>query len=213
MRSNTTEPMTANDLQPYPEAVVDTALVSLLESSESFRAWFLRRVVANDEISTSDVAFRGARRSVYHVNGESDVVAEWRSADGDVVVLIEDKLNASFQPDQGSRYAERARALAEAGAAAVRTVLLAPQQYLRAANPEARKFDVRLPLEEVIEAARACGCDEDADVLAGAVQRVAEGSALGAKGLYPTVHAAIAAECERRGQGFRVTNNATDWVF
>src|SRR5690606_2044188 len=140
------------------------------------------------------------------------VVAEWRSADGDVVVLIEDKLNASFQPDQGSRYAERARALAEAGAAAVRTVLLAPQQYLRAANPEARKFDVRLPLEEVIEAARACGCDQDADVLAGAVQRVAAGGALGSKGLYPTVHAAIAAECERRGQGFRITNNATDWV-
>lgn len=158
-QSNTIESAAANDLQPYPEAVVDTALVSLLESSESFRAWFLRRVVANDEISTSDVAFRGARRSVYHVNGESDVVAEWRSADGDVVVLIEDKLNASFQPDQGSRYAERARALAEAGAAAVRTVLLAPQQYLRAANPEARKFDVRLALEEVIEAARACGCD------------------------------------------------------
>ncbi|MEX2374103.1 MAG: hypothetical protein WD942_00750 [Dehalococcoidia bacterium] len=28
-----------------------------------------------------------------------------------------------------------------------------------------------------------------------------------------TAHAAIAAECERRQNGFRITNNATDWVF
>jgi len=213
MQSNIVEPTAANDLQPYSEAAVDTALVSLLESSESFRTWFLQRVAANDGMPTSDVAFRGARRSVYHVNGESDVVAQWRGTAGDVVVLVENKLNVGFQPNQGSRYAGRARALAEAGAATVRTVLLAPQQYLRAANPEARKFDVRLPLEEVIEAARACGCSQEAEVLAGAVRRVAEGGALGSKGLYPTVHAAIAAECERRGRGFRVTNNATDWVF
>lgn len=212
-QSNTIESAAANDLRPYSEAVVDTALVSLLESSESFRTWFLQRVVANDGMPAPAVAFRGARRSVYHVNGESDVVAEWRGTDGDVVVLVENKLSVGFQPNQGGRYAERARALAESGAAAVRTVLLAPQQYLRAANPEARKFDVWLPLEEVIEAARLRGCNQEAEVLAGAVQRVAEGGALGSKGLYPTVHAAIAAECERRGQGFRITNNATDWVF
>lgn len=202
-----------HDLQPYPEEVVDTALAALLESSESFRSWFLQRVATNGGAPATDLAFRGARRSVYHVNGESDVVAEWSGAGGDVVVLVEDKLTAGFQPNQGSRYAERARAVAEAGTASARTVLLAPDSYLRAANPEARKFDVRLSLEEVIEAARVCGRDQEADILAGALRRVAEGGALGSKGLYPTVHAAIAAECERRGHGFRVTNNATDWVF
>lgn len=84
---------------------------------------------------------------------------------------------------------------------------------LRAANPEAHKFDVRLPLEELIEAASMRGCHEEADILAGALERVTEGGTLGNKGLYPTVHAAIAAECERRDNGLRITNKATDWVF
>lgn len=71
----------------------------------------------------------------------------------------------------------------------VRAVLLAPRQYLRAANPEAREVDVWLPLEEVVEAAWQHGRELDAAVLAGPVQPITEGGAL------------------------RVTNNATDWVF
>ncbi|HEY8483962.1 MAG TPA: hypothetical protein VIL13_05070 [Longimicrobiales bacterium] len=201
------------DLQTFPEQAVDTALVALLDSSESFRTWFLERVLANDETPLPNVTYRGARRSVHYANGESDVAVEWSSAGGAVVVLVENKLKVAFQPNQGGRYAERAQEIAQTRVATVRTVLLAPQQYLRAANPEAHKFDIRLPLEEVIEAASICGCHEEADILAGAVERVAEGGALGSKGLYPTVYAAIAAECERRDNGLRITNKATDWVF
>ncbi|HEX7091810.1 MAG TPA: hypothetical protein VF192_16845, partial [Longimicrobiales bacterium] len=101
MQANTIESTTTDGLQRYPEAVVDTALVALLESSESFRSWFLRCVMADEETPAPDVAFRSARRSIYHVNGESDVVAEWSGTGGDVVVLVENKLNAGFQPDQG----------------------------------------------------------------------------------------------------------------
>lgn len=73
-----------------------TTLVALLESSSSFRTWCLERVVTGDGTPAPDVAYHGARRSVHHANGESDVVAEWRGADGDVVVLAETKLKVVF---------------------------------------------------------------------------------------------------------------------
>lgn len=196
------------------EELVDKALVGLLNQSREFRNWFLARVLDHNGESVAAISFRGANRSVYHLNGESDVVVEWAGPGRRrVIVLLETKVNATFQERQGRRYADRARRIAKAEAATVRTVLLAPEHYLRAANPEATWFEVHLSLEDLVHNARTVGTRPEVEILETILRRVHEGGALGAKGLFPCVHAAIAAECERRGNGFRITNNATDWVF
>ena len=203
-------------MQEFSEAIVDRALVELLTCSAAFREWFLATAAPDAPAPYRDLTFRGATRSVSQGNGESDVVAEWRTpADESILILVEDKLTAGFQKHQGKRYAVRAAQLvADGTAASVRTVLLAPAHYLQAANPEAMEFEVRISLEDLVAAAvRAQPDHEHVLLLRLTLKRVQEGGALGAKGLHMTTHTAIAAECDRRDNGFRITNNATDWVF
>lgn len=200
------------DSQELSEAIVDQILVDVLNASTEFRQWFAERV----GIKVDNSGFRGAYRSVWQGNGESDVVAEWDGPEGKAVVMVEDKLAVGFQQRQGQRYSIRANSLLESGeAAACVTVLMAPADYLAAANPEARYFDVLLPLDEIAEAAKLKGrlAGDQLSVLEAVLRRVNSGSALGAKGLHPDIYLAIAKECDRRGGELRITNNATDWIF
>jgi len=148
-------------------------------------------------------------------SGETDVVAEWADSDGKrLLLLIEDKLTAAFQPQQGARYASRA---AELGAnAEVRTILAAPASYLAAANPEASHFGHRIALEDVLDWMQDADFGEGSQALARAregLHRAVSGVALGAKGLFPTAHSLLADHLARQGSSLRITNNATDWVF
>lgn len=172
------------------EELVGRALVGLLDQSRDCGDWFLARVLDHRGESLGAFSYRGAHRSVYHLNGESDVVAEWIGPNRHrVILLLETKVNAAFRERQGRRYAERARRIANTESTMVRTVLLAPEHYLRAANPEAAWFDVHLSLEEVVENARKVGNRPEVETLKAILRRVHEGGALGAKGLFPRVHA------------------------
>ncbi len=144
------------------------------------------------------------------------MVIEWETNDGRVALLIESKVTARFQTDQGQRYAKRAlQMIAEETYSACIAALLAPAGYLTAANTEAAWFNIRVSIEEVIEAAeRVVPAGNDAvATLKSLVARYDEGGPLGSKGLYPTIHQSISESCERRCNELRVNNNATDWVF
>jgi len=203
--------MTPSDDLGISEIHVQDAFASLLLSSVGFRTAFLARV---GERAGVNAQFYGATRSIHEQDGETDIQAEWRREDGGRLrVLIEVKLAAQFMPRQGERYQTRAaRALAEGNAKRVRTVLLAPRLYFASANVEASRFDVLLALEDIVVWAGAEGA-EVALPIRNALIRLANGRPLGAKGLYRNLHASLASESEHRQLQFRITNNATDWVF
>ena len=197
---------------PIGEIAVQEALEDLLKSSAAVRVTILREVGVANFCDESSCVFIDANRSVTEPDGESDLVAEWANPSGARLrLLIELKLTAGFMRRQGARYVERARrAMRNAPHLTVRSVLVAPAAYLASANPEAGKFDVRISLESLLE--RDSVNLSVAQPIEAALRRLAAGKPLGAKGLFPELHRAVNAECERRGNGLRVLNKPTDWV-
>jgi hypothetical protein len=98
-------------------------------------------------------AFSGAWVSHDENDGESDLVVAFETEDGSVLVLVENKITAPFQPEQGQRYAARAQRWSTAeGISRVITVLIAPDGYMSRLGAEA--FQVRVPYEELAAALR-----------------------------------------------------------
>jgi hypothetical protein len=71
-------------------------------------------------------------RSVVSASGESDLVLTVLVGGRRVIVLIENKVDAAFQPRQAERYRERAEGLRArlGGSSAVVTVLCCPEAYI-----------------------------------------------------------------------------------
>lgn len=76
------------------------------------------------------------------------MVVQFRDGDTRLALLVEDKIDAEFQPDQPERYLERAERLRETGAE-VLTLLVAPATYIAKAGAEI--FDRRLAYERIVE--------------------------------------------------------------
>lgn len=195
------------------ERDLDVALEVFLQRSPSFRDRFLEQIIAGS-VALHDVHFVDARRSGATRGGQTDVLVEWKTADASLVVLIESKLNATFQPRQGERYRERSALLARDGTLA-RTVLIAPRQYLAVANVQSSQFDIQLAVEDVIQwmAESDDAAPSDLARLREALRRVENGLILGAKGLWPDLHRDVEDECVRRGNGLRIRNNKTRVLF
>lgn len=84
--------------------------------------------------------------------GESDLIVlfDFKSGKGTIrgALLIENKINASFQPHQADRYRFRGRAGVEQGLwAEFRTVLIAPSRYIS----DGHGFDVAVAFEAIAE--------------------------------------------------------------
>ena len=105
-----------------------------------------------------------------------------------------------------------ASALSRGSASHASSVLLAPETYFRTANAEVRQFDALIALETLVALA-GNSCPSERELICEALDRIASGRPLGAKGIYRGLHDALAAEFVRNGPLFRITNNATDWVF
>ena len=96
--------------------------------------------------------FDGAWVSYVDSEGEADLVAAFKSGAKSLVLLIEDKIGAEFQPEQPERYHRRAQRWATDSlpGATVETVLFAPADYL--GNDGSELFDRQISYEEVIAA-------------------------------------------------------------
>ncbi|MBC6440815.1 MAG: PD-(D/E)XK nuclease family protein [Rhodospirillales bacterium] len=84
-------------------------------------------------------------------DGESDLVIWFRGDQGDLVLLVENKITAEFQPDQAERYRARAERSSKDNDADVRTVLVCPKKYLSRHLTEAERFDELLTYEDIID--------------------------------------------------------------
>jgi hypothetical protein len=123
----------------------DTDLMLLEEfvSSPAFSEFFVQRTGVCRKCRLLDAA-----RSVTSANGESDLEVMVESQDGErILLLVENKVNAGFQPNQASRYRERGQAYVQNGKAdSFFTVLVAPERYFPG---DTKDFDARLNYEEI----------------------------------------------------------------
>lgn len=127
------------------EREIDLLLLMALHSSPSFRAF-----VAEKAADASELEFIDAWRGVADQTGESDLCALFKDGDGRrLAVLIEDKIDAAFQPEQAGRY--RKRGVLGVGIGhwdRFVTCLCAPERYA-APLSDASEWDAVVTYEEI----------------------------------------------------------------
>jgi hypothetical protein len=196
-------------MRTISETDVQAAIAALVESDSHVRHSLLRHIVGPTLRNSAADVTAHARQSVVGHKGETDILIDYQIENRGLRVLTEVKLEAAFQPTQGARYGARAEAERSDGRNCI-TLLVAPAVYLAAPNPEARKFQSTLSLEELLTWARPDTAH--AQLIAEACRRIASGNALGAKGLFLGLYTAVANECEQRGSSLRILNRPTEWM-
>jgi len=130
------------------ERDVDLLLVEELTVSPRFSGWFASQA----GIERSDAAeLIGAWHSVSDPSlGESDLIALWRMSDGArIALLVENKVNACAQPEQGVRYQKRGELGIDAGDwDRFKTCMIAPERYF-ASSRDAQVYSVRISYEAI----------------------------------------------------------------
>lgn len=128
------------------ERDVDLLLLEELLVSEPFANWFIAEI----RRQPSPIAMVGAWHSVSDaLLGESDLIVKFTSEVGVTeAILIENKIDAVAQAEQGYRYKMRGEKGIEQGEwARFTTCLFAPQSYL---DRNAEPYDVEISYEQVI---------------------------------------------------------------
>ncbi len=108
------------------ERELDLLLLAGIHSSVRLRCFLAERIA-----SLQDADFVGAWRGVCADGGESDLLMLIRTTDGRrIALMMEDKINALFQPRQAERYRDRGEAGIKDGLwDSYRTCLCAPEAY------------------------------------------------------------------------------------
>ena len=135
-------------LEAVTERDIDLLLVEEFHASEAFTQAFVSSALGHDAMR---VEFLGAWHSVSESSfGETDVVLMVRTPTSSRhALLIENKVDAPFQPDQASRYSVRGDLGVERGAwETFTTVILAPKRYLDSQSPAA-SFQAKISYEQL----------------------------------------------------------------
>lgn len=148
--------MTTSELDTYLaicERDVDLVLVMALRAEPTVASLIAK--IANSP--TAEVL--SVRHSKCESDGsETDIEVRFGVPECPYVVLIENKVDAQFQPSQPDRYARRVEALREELAAGGATSLLvAPERYLEWHDTAAQPFEAVLSYETLRDALAALG--------------------------------------------------------
>ena len=133
------------------ERDMDLVLLEELESNNEFRAWLVTRVFGQD----CYLRHLGTQHSVVdESNRESDIVfrfvANESGAEATKAILIENKIDAVAQPNQGSDYIVRGQAGTDRKDwSEFRTCLIAPRQY-KEGTVDWQNFQEVITYEEVL---------------------------------------------------------------
>lgn len=124
------------------ERDTDLLLLEEFTASPDFVQFFLERIGLTDKGYT----FLEASRSVTDSTGESDLEVMLTDSDGQkFVLMLENKVNAGFQPKQAERYRARGMTYANHGKiGGFTTVLMAPARYF---DGDKKGFDHRVDYE------------------------------------------------------------------
>ena len=130
------------------ERDIDLLIMEELSVSNEFREWFSSRVFG-EPIYQSKI---GAWHSVSDSQlGESDLVFLFEAVDGPrTAILIENKIDAPPQPQQGERYRLRGeKGLKEGYWEKFKTCVIAPNRYLTSSK-HSENYDVEVSYEEIL---------------------------------------------------------------
>lgn len=130
------------------ERDIDLLMMEELSVSEEFQMWLASRVFG-EPIYQSNL---GAWHSVTDSQlGESDLVFIFESINGSrIAVLIENKIDAPPQPQQGERYRLRGvNGLEEGYWDAFKTCVVAPARYLNSVM-HSESYDIEISYEELL---------------------------------------------------------------
>lgn len=130
------------------ESEIDFSLIQLLETSGSFRRWFVSQATPELEI---EEYIGGVIQKHYAGEGESDIEFGFRTAAGTRhIVLVENKVNASFQPEQVERYHNRGQFRVDRETwDSFSVCLLAPERYV--SQQTRNGFDSVIHYEDIVE--------------------------------------------------------------
>lgn len=131
-------------VESIQERDVDLILLEELATDNSFCEWFVRELNLPKLTSVN-----GVWKSISAFGlGETDILFSYNSYDKNLFVLIENKLDASFQNQQFNRYLKRAdKYLTKKECDEVFIVLIAPQLYCENQND----FETYLTYEAIAE--------------------------------------------------------------
>jgi len=132
------------------ERDMDLLLLEEFHCSSEFRQTFFNAVATQGaDLNTAEYPhLLSARHSVHDIYGEADLVVIFDNKQGKKwTLLIEDKINADFQPDQAERYLLRGKNLYNNQ---FTTVLVAPQKYF-GDPPSNHSFHARVSFEKIKE--------------------------------------------------------------
>jgi hypothetical protein len=121
--------------------------IDLLLCSELYACGIVNSFIAG-MLGARELPFLGAWVSHTDTEGESDLVACYGDQQQLVIGLVENKIQAPFQPDQALRYLQRRDRLSlEPGVSSVVTILVAPSAYM--SRSDVALFDKRCSYEEI----------------------------------------------------------------
>jgi len=110
----------------------------------------LRQLFAQSLGMKTGLQVQRCRLSVIDSTGETDLFAEFASGPHKCALLIENKIDAEFQPRQPERYKERARGLVDhVEFESVLCVLIAPRRYIAASPEGISHFDAIVSYEDI----------------------------------------------------------------
>lgn len=124
------------------ERDIDLILLEELSTDNTFCEWFIRELNLPNLTSVN-----GSWRSISELGlGETDIIFSYESDEGKILVLIENKISASFQDEQFLRYKKRAENYCtDKKCDQAHPILIAPKLYCDNQND----FDVYLSYEKI----------------------------------------------------------------
>ena len=126
-------------IEAVRERDIDLLILEELYAQTGFDKLFLKL------INKSGYKFSLARHSVVSLGlGETDVWIEFTKNKKSLFILLENKIDADFQPNQYERYEQKVDFLRKEGHEAF-SLLIAPKKYLNSSS----KFDHRISYEEI----------------------------------------------------------------
>ena len=139
-------------IESVNERDIDLLILEELQVCQEFRDWLSSRVFERPIFKSH----KGAWHSVNDATlGESDLVFIFQAEDGttegtSTAILIENKIDAAAQPDQGKRYAARGqKGVTEGYWQEFRTCIIAPRRYLQSPI-HTESYDCAILYEEIM---------------------------------------------------------------
>lgn len=135
-------------LESVRERDIDLLFLEEWNVNKEFCEWFIKTMCGR----VIGISLNKAFHSIAADNlGETDIFLSYCEKDTESIILVENKIDAIAQVEQGSRYRKRASNLMSSGKySCVNTCIIAPKEYLKR-DKEAQEYEYQISYEKLID--------------------------------------------------------------